>query len=244
MSYKDITKILDLQSDDLSSSEVLLLIAMARRANPNNDNLTYSSLSRLVSETRLNRKTILSSRKKLLVKNFIKDTGLKTGRTTQIPVFQLTSKFINIIDNSGNQIIPKRNQPKNGTLAKPKDPNFGTSKDPKNGTAKDPNFGTLNNNRNNNNEYVVVNNPLIDGYTVNSDDRSTVGNEHIKTLKSLLAGGESSTTPETEQQFFEKKYQEEFCSTPIPEANLEPPQDVAELFQEIEEYFTTHPKGN
>jgi len=73
---------------DISAMEQLLLLSFARRAGE--DHTCWPSLKRISSDTKMDRKAIISNRQKLIDKKLIRYTGEMKGRSGQIPVMELT----------------------------------------------------------------------------------------------------------------------------------------------------------
>lgn len=108
---------LSLKQTDLTSSEQLILMILAHRANDENQEC-WPSIRSIVSDSKLDRKTVQSGLVSLEQKKLICKTGSMTGKTRRVPVYKLTL-----------------NDPKNGIASKTNDPVFPTN-DPKNGIVK------------------------------------------------------------------------------------------------------------
>lgn len=115
----------------------LLLLSLADRADEYH--CCYPSVERLVKDTGLDRKTIISNIGKLVNAGVLTDTGKRAGRTGQVKVYRLsmvkTDEQICLSStatkSAGNGTVPKPEQSQKRTLNSPKN---GTCNSPKNGT--------------------------------------------------------------------------------------------------------------
>lgn len=112
---------------NISSSEKLLLLSLADRANDHGE--CYPSIKRLSLDTGLERKTIMSVRQKLIEKGLMVFTGETKGRTGLVKVVRLT-----YVENRHDDT--ELNSPNNGTVQNLNSPKNGTCNSPKNGTFK------------------------------------------------------------------------------------------------------------
>ncbi|MCE0495750.1 helix-turn-helix domain-containing protein [Vibrio salinus] len=114
----------------------LLLLSMADRADEYH--CCYPSIERLVKDTGLNRKTIMSGIDKLINAGLLRDTGERKGATQRVKVYQL-----NLIE-IDEQISLRSNSPKNGIIPKTEPSQKRTLNSPENGTLNSPKNGTQN----------------------------------------------------------------------------------------------------
>ncbi|MCG7939503.1 MAG: helix-turn-helix domain-containing protein [Candidatus Thiodiazotropha lotti] len=92
----------------LKPSVKLTLLAMANRANSENDHLVFASISMLIKDTCLDRKTVISALGELRSSELIKDTGKRTGATNQVVVYRVEAQ--------PQKQSQNRNRSKNGTV--------------------------------------------------------------------------------------------------------------------------------
>lgn len=85
---------------DLKSSAKFLLVTMANYARDNG--ICWPSISALVKDTGLDRKTVIANLKKLSELGLIVDTGERSGATMSICVYQLAINS----DKNGNEAVP------------------------------------------------------------------------------------------------------------------------------------------
>ncbi len=121
------------QQDIKPATAKFVLVAMADRAGE--DHTCFPSIDRLVLDTSLNRKTVLSSLKFLVEMGFIEDTDRRVGQTNSVIVYRL----IGVVSRH------KRSSPRNGTTEqsqKRSSPRNGTTEQsqkrssPRNGTTE------------------------------------------------------------------------------------------------------------
>lgn len=120
-----------LNKELITSTEKLFLLACADRASENHE--CWPSIKRLIADTGLNRKTILSVRQSVIDKGLLTYTGEMKGSTKSIPVMRLT--YVQSRDN-----LSIRSSPKIGSTSPTSSPKIGsTSNDissPEIGTGK------------------------------------------------------------------------------------------------------------
>lgn len=102
----------------VTSTEKLFLLSCANRAGESHE--CWPSIKRLCADTGMDRKTIINVRQSVIDKGLLVYTGSFRGRSSQVPVMQLTyvdnsvSEFST--DNDKNPTSPKSTtSPKNGT---------------------------------------------------------------------------------------------------------------------------------
>lgn len=114
----------------------LLLLAMADRADEYHR--CYPSIERLVKDTGLDRKTIISNIDKLQEAGVLTDTGKRTGKTGKVKIYRL-----NLVEVDG-KIGGNSNDAENGIIPKTESSQKRTGNSTKNGTLNDPKNGTQN----------------------------------------------------------------------------------------------------
>jgi hypothetical protein len=113
----------------------LILLSMADRAGE--DHSCYPSIQRLVNDTSLNRKTIISGIDTLCEMGFVFDTGERKGSTQRVKVYRLNLKQKEI-ENIECKQYQKRNGSDNGMVP------ILPCNSPENGTLNSPENGTQN----------------------------------------------------------------------------------------------------
>ena len=76
-----------------SASQKSVLVALADRAD-DKTGFCFPSVADLVDRTELDRKTVLACLTKLHEKKFLRDTGKRTGRTSQVKILELNYSLI------------------------------------------------------------------------------------------------------------------------------------------------------
>ena len=76
-----------------SASQKSVLVALADRAD-DKTGFCFPSVADLVDRTELDRKTVLACLTKLHEKKFLRDTGKRTGRTSQVKILELNFSLI------------------------------------------------------------------------------------------------------------------------------------------------------
>lgn len=109
MSVEAITWALKL--DVPRSSAKFVLVVMANCANP--EGLCFTSAGYLAAATGQDRKTVLENIKRLKDGGFVAETGERTGRTQQVPIYRLNVSEIGTVSDE-----EKRNSSENGTVPK------------------------------------------------------------------------------------------------------------------------------
>lgn len=99
----------------LPSTEKYVLLMVALRGDKNN--LCYSPVTQICSDTGLDRKTVEKNLRILRTKKYINDTGKRTGKTNRVPVYRLSveqkkynfepNKYPQIRGHSMNVMPPK-----------------------------------------------------------------------------------------------------------------------------------------
>ncbi len=125
-----------LTKKQVSPTEKLLLLSIADRCGENGE--CWPSIKRLINDTCLDRKAIISSRQALLDKNILSYTGDFMGRTKSVPIMRLNYEQSNPVKKPTTK--PKKSypqsSPENGAASKLSSPEFGTSSSPEFGTPK------------------------------------------------------------------------------------------------------------
>lgn len=98
------------------SSAKFVLVVMAELAREENAFKSWPSIQYLSDATSLDRKTVLQSVKSLLEEGYIVDTGIRTGRTGQIIVYQLKFSVNGTVEVTEHE--ENRNSTENGTAPK------------------------------------------------------------------------------------------------------------------------------
>lgn len=129
-----------LTKDQVTATEKLFLLCCANRADENHE--CYPSLKRLMSDTGLDRKTIIKIRQSVIDKKLMIYTGRFVGRSNQIPVMNLV--YVQIFEAHLNSFEGELTSSKNGAGEKSTGAKIGTGTSPKNGTGTSPKIGTLN----------------------------------------------------------------------------------------------------
>lgn len=90
------------------STNKFILLMLASYANEEDE--SYPSVNRLVSDTSMDRKTVLKALEALQELGFIEDTGRRVGRTKSIPVYKIVTSRIEAGPNSPNKRAQKSQQ--------------------------------------------------------------------------------------------------------------------------------------
>lgn len=114
----------------------LLLLSLADRADEYHR--CYPSIERLVRDTGLDRKTIISNIAKLVDAGVLFDTGKRAGKTGKVKIYRLD--LVEQTDIGKGSL----NSPENGTVPKTESSQKRTGNSPKNGTLNSPKNGTQN----------------------------------------------------------------------------------------------------
>jgi biotin operon repressor len=93
------------------STAKFVLVAMANCSNP--EGICYTSAEYLASATGQDRKTVLENIKRLKEGGYLEDTGQRTGRTGQVPIYRLQ-----VSKNGTVSQEEKRDGSENGTVPK------------------------------------------------------------------------------------------------------------------------------
>jgi hypothetical protein len=133
-----------LTKKEVTTTEKLLLLSIADRCGEKGE--CWPSIKRLMTDTLMDRKTILKIRQSLIDKNILSYTGDFMGRTKSVPIMRLN--YIQVDPKKPSKSYPQ-SSPKNGTASKISSPKNGTGSSPKIGTPKQSqNWDTEPNNRN------------------------------------------------------------------------------------------------
>lgn len=165
-----------------SSSAKLVLLAFADRADEHHQ--CYPSIERIVSDTGLNRKTIIKVIQTLETEGFISDTGERKGATQQVKVYRL-----NIAENSTKTgTVPKLEQfqKRNSTNITSKESQFYPSNSPKIGTQNQSIEPVIETVKENKQKKTPLLQKLIDGYPHISPDSIRAIHKHRKEKRAAM----------------------------------------------------------